>query len=243
MGSHLYTTRFNKIYKFIERFGLSQLFMKPIRIIFAPFIIYIYGIKNHDFLYNSNKYSLFCHKYNTTWINERAIEIPIISHEINNLSPHSDILEIGNVLSHYFYSDWEVVDKFEKGNLVINKDILDFNSERKYKLIISISTLEHIGFDDDSGDSYNKIQKAFYMITKLLLPNGRFIFTVPIGYNPFLDNLIQENKFSLKDQKFIKKFTKHHWEEVTKSEALKCKYGSPFPYANCIMVGEYRNSP
>ncbi len=29
-------------------------------------------------------------------------------------------------------------------------------------------------------------------------------------------------------------------EQVNKKEALKCNYGKPYSYANCIMIGEFK---
>jgi len=59
-----------------------------------------------------------------------------------------NILEIGNVLSRHIKLEHDILDKYETAKGVINEDIVDFKSEKKYDLIISISTLEHVGWDE-----------------------------------------------------------------------------------------------
>jgi hypothetical protein len=99
------------------------------------------------FSFNGQKYAYFIHEYNTTYKNERAVEIPIFKN-ILDANSNKKILEIGNVLSHYFKINHKVVDKYEKSPGVINKDALTYQSKNKYDLILAISTFEHIGFDD-----------------------------------------------------------------------------------------------
>src|SRR6202034_3735504 len=93
-------------------------------------------------------YYYFYHRYNYTWKNERTIEIPIIW-DIIRKNPNKEILEVGNVLSHYYQVHHTILDKYEKGDNVINEDVIDFNPKKKYDLIVSISTLEHVGWDEE----------------------------------------------------------------------------------------------
>ena len=58
------------------------------------------------------------------------------------------ILEVGNILSHYFSVNHDIVDKYEKDVDVINQDIIDYHPNKKYDLIVSISSLEHVGEDE-----------------------------------------------------------------------------------------------
>ena len=46
----------------------------------------------------------------------------------------NELLEIGNVLSHYFKWDHDVVDKYEKVEGVINEDVVDFRPSKKYDI-------------------------------------------------------------------------------------------------------------
>jgi hypothetical protein len=82
---------------------------------------------------------------------------------------------VGNVLSHYFSVNHDVVDKYEKAEGVINRDIIDFHPSKEYDLIISISTLEHVGWDEDISDHKilhdpSKILRAIENLRGLLAP-------------------------------------------------------------------------
>ena len=78
--------------------------------------------------------------------NERSVEIPVVQSFIKHTTGKS-VLEIGNVLFNYQQPPAEVVDKFEKRPWVINQDIVDFSPGKQYDLIVSISTIEHVGLD------------------------------------------------------------------------------------------------
>jgi len=74
------------------------------------------------FTLGGEEYPYFYHWYNRTWRNERTVEIPIVR-RILEARPEASVLEVGNVLSHYFGKDHEVVDKYEKAHGVQNIDV------------------------------------------------------------------------------------------------------------------------
>lgn len=119
------------------------------------------------FKYQNKTFNYFSHPHNNTALNERAIEIPIIMGEIRE-SASKNILEIGNVLSHYFLPEWTILDKYEKAKGVINEDIFEFFPDEKYDLIVSISTFEHIGFDEYGRYGKKKIARVKEKIRKLI---------------------------------------------------------------------------
>jgi hypothetical protein len=223
-------------------FGYGELLKKPFLILASPFII---RFKTKEiFKYKNKKYSLFYHKYNFTWTKERGVEIPIIKESIKNFiesNKQGRILEVGNVLSHYFVTHWDIVDKFEQGENVINEDIEKFLPDKKYDLIVSISTFEHIGWDNDKiPEPSIKILNAFNNLRdNCLNKGGKIIITTPMGWNPHMDKIIEKNLCNFNNLGFLKKVGKNKWIEVDKQTALNSKYGSPFPYANCVFVGEY----
>lgn len=135
------------------------------------------------FTFSGRSYRYFYHTCNTTWKNERAVEVPIIWEIVKDYQGKS-ILEVGDVLSHYFKVKHDIVDKYEKADGVINKDILDYKVKEKYDLIVSISTLEHIGFDERTRDP-TKTLKAMKHLKSLLKKGGKLIVTVPVGFNRF----------------------------------------------------------
>ena len=112
--------------------------------LFSEYFYYKAFKSQGRFKLDNTSLGYFYYPYNATWRNERVVEIPVI---INVLSKNKKILEFGNVLSHYFSVNYDILDKYEKAKGIINKDIIKFKPNKKYDLIISISTLEHVGWD------------------------------------------------------------------------------------------------
>ena len=152
--------------------------------------------------------------------NERAIEIPLIIEAIS--SPNCQILEIGNVLKHYVNLSHEVVDKYEKEKGVINEDVATYNSKKKYDLIISISTMEHVGLDEEVKQA-DKIPKSIENLKKLLKKEGKIIITVPINYNPWLDKLIEEGDL-FDEIYFMKRKLFNQWRTSSWKEIKNCGF-------------------
>ena len=193
------------------------------------------------FTFRGTKYEYFNHWYNQTAKNERAVEIPIILNYFNHAKSNNQlILEVGNVLSHYFAPTHIIVDKGEFGQNVINEDIINFQSPQKFDLIISISTLEHIGFEDYEGEKNpEKVILAVKNIRSLLAKNGIFIFTVPKGYNIAFDETLSLNKLNIDHISCMKRISEdNQWKECTYGEIVLAEYGNPFPFANAILIGE-----
>lgn len=191
---------------------------------------------NNFFVFNNKKYKYFIHPYNNTWKNERIIEIPIIKEVISGFKGKK-ILEIGNVLAHYGRITHDVLDKYESDKNVINEDVAYFKSPKKYDLIISISTLEHVGWDEEIKDK-TKVIKAISTLKKLLKGKGKIVITHPWGYNSSMDLLISTGKIAFQDKfLLIRESEENTWKQIPWKKNLKIKYWSPFPGANCLLVG------
>jgi len=186
--------------------------------------------KRPYFVYKDRTFRYFYHPHHRTWMTEREIEIPII---VDYIMKSSDsILEIGNVTNHYlnkinekdiqFIPIHDVVDKYEKGDGVINEDVLTYNPSKKYNLIFSISTMEHVGWDEEIKDE-NKIINSINNLKSLLTENGKIIITVPINYNAWLDKLIEEGTFG-KEMYFMKRKRFNRWIPCTFQEIKKCGF-------------------
>ena len=211
--------------------------MKPLRLTLAPLIIPL--LPKRTFEFRGKRLACFYHRYNMTWAGERAVEIPIAQSYLDHYQGKR-ILEVGNVLSHYFPIRHEVLDKFEKGAGVINEDIIDFKPAKQYALIISISTFEHIGFDDEADErSDRKILRAIAACRNLLEPDGRLVLTVPIGYNPDLNRMIATGELGTTEESYLRRTSRLVWEPSHKEEALSCRFKTPYPYANAILVAEF----
>lgn len=107
--------------------GIFNIIRAGIDKIVVPLEGYYYRkVKTEEsFIFQGKTYKYFYHRYNTTWRNERAVEIPIIW-DIVKKDKGQSILEVGNVLSHYFSISHDVVDKYERGEVVINEDVINF---------------------------------------------------------------------------------------------------------------------
>jgi hypothetical protein len=234
---HLYNTAIRKVPWFIKRFGAREVVLKPLRVVFAPVIIPF--LPRKSFQFQGKSYPCFYHRYNMTWAGERTIEIPIGKSYLDQ-AQGKKILEVGNVLPHYFPTIHDVLDKFEKGPGIINADIVGFVPPHPYDLILSISTFEHIGFDDEAeSTSGQKIAEAIAACRRFLSSEGRFVMTVPLGYNPDLDRMIRKSELGTAQEFYLRRTRPLDWESTTKAEALTCPYKTRFPYASAILVAEF----
>src|SRR3990167_9947760 len=122
------------------------------------------------FCFNGNKLKYLSSMYNISCANERSIEVPIIEYYIRKYGYNKtgNFLEVGNVLYHYGHVYHEVIDRDELGT-----DLYTYKFTKKYDLIVSISTIEHM---DDP-------RKALEIIKSLLNPGGKAVITIPLGYN------------------------------------------------------------
>lgn len=193
----------------------------------------------NKFEYASIKLNYFYNSYNRTWLNERCIEIAIGKFYTKKFI-NQDILEIGNVMSHYHTVGYDVIDKYEVSKNVINHDVVDYNSDKKYKLILSLSTLEHVGWDEEIKDEH-KILKSILNLKNMLSKNGELIITLPIGYNPLLDEKIKNGVIKFDCEIFYIKTGRTEWMLTDKDTAYLCEYNFFKNTALAIMVGIFYN--
>lgn len=189
------------------------------------------------FEYHEKKLTYCTSKYNHSDLNERTIEVPIIEYYID-LEPHAKVIELGAVLQHYRRVNFVVVDKFEKGNEILNVDIVDFKPKQKFDLLISISTLEHIGFDDDTDpDKIVKVVK--HIRTHVLSPTGKAVISFPLGYNPHLDQLIQSKRMKLFDRlEFMERYSHlNYWRMRLRPPVFPVTYNARYNNAQLLGIG------
>ena len=196
--------------------------------------------QKEGFKFKGKRYQNFWHPYNTTWRNERSVEIPVALDFLAKYDA-SSVLEIGNVLSHYIKPSHIILDKYEKGKKVIALDIVDYCPERKFDLIISISTIEHMGWDETPPQK-GKYLDAITHIRSLLNEQGLLIVTAPLGYNTDLDNDLLNEKLGFNEYFFYQRTESEKWFEVNMEEAKNAKYNHPFRGATAFWFGIYHNS-
>jgi hypothetical protein len=201
----------------------------------------------------------FYHNHNNTWRGERAVEIPFAKAFIDeflkkheNLGKYNkhdasrkresikcEILEVGNVLSNYFSFEHDIVDKYDStAKDVINKDIVNYNPGKKYDRIVSISTLEHVGWDETPRRP-ERVIAAFNSIRRLLSSGGMALITIPLGYNAALDKFLQEAKIQLDKVYLMRRISKdNQWEEYSDENFKNLRYGYPYPVcAAKLLIG------
>lgn len=215
--------------------GYSYLLLVGIKRVIELLYYKIFKSKR-TFIFQKTVYHYFYHLYNGTWSNERSVEIPIIW-KILQQNKNKKILEIGNVLSHYFNINHDVLDKYEKAPNVINEDIVNFNPVTKYDLIVSISTFEHIGWDEAPREP-KKVYHSIEKVKKILNKNGMAIITIPFGYNLDMDQLLLAKIIKFSKQYYLKKISQNNdWVEVDWDSIKETKFNYPYSYANGLIIG------
>jgi SAM-dependent methyltransferase len=174
-------------------------------------------------------------KWNNAWLNERAVEIAVARHVLAGRS--GPMLEVGNVLSHYGWSGHAILDLFEGMPDVINEDVRTWRTESTFQTIASISTLEHVGWDDPVKDPRGAVVSV-ENLRSLLAPGGLLLVTVPLGYNRHLDDAVRSGELSFDETTFLERVSRENdWRESTKEAALARPYGGRFRNGNAVLVG------
>lgn len=192
-----------------------------------------------SFTLGAETYQHFIHPFILD--NERVVELPIALREVERRAG-GRILEVGNVLGAYADFPHLVVDKYERASGVLNVDILDYQPATPFDLIVCISTLEHVGWDEVPREP-GKVLRALEAMRGMLAPGGELLVTMPIGYNAEVDALLENNRFPFSQRYFLRRISRdNRWCEAEWREVRGMKFGSPFPCANAIVVGRIRQS-
>ena len=192
-------------------------------------------------VYEGVRLRCFAHPYNATWRNERAVEIPIARNFITNQPRGSRGLELGNVLAHYQPVTHTVVDKYEIAPGVINEDIVDYVAPLPFDWSISISTIEHVGFNEPVLDT-TKSAAAIGRLRSLLSPGGRLLVTAPRGFNPGLDACVTDGSLGpARESFFVRSAT--GWESVPRKVALAAAPPPAHPRVSMLWVAEFPSAP
>jgi hypothetical protein len=182
------------------------------------------------------------HAYNYTWLNERAVEIPLAAAVLAGAGSPARVLEIGNVLGHYQPVTHTVVDKYEQAPGVHNVDVVDIGADTAlagpYDLVLAISTLEHVGFDEQVQDP-EKPARAIAALTSLLAPGGRLWCTFPVGYNPALDEGLRQGRLGFDGLTALRRTGRdNRWEQIPVDEVWGISYDWLLYTAQAIVVAQ-----
>jgi hypothetical protein len=194
------------------------------------------------FSFRSSTYRYFYHRYNLSWATERTVEVPIVSGFLV-AARNKRILEVGNVLSHYCRVRHDVLDKYERAAGVVNEDVVSYRPAEKYDLIVSISTLEHVGWDEEEKDPGKVLKALSNLIDHCLAPEGRLVVTAPLGYNPHLDELLARGALPFQQIDFLKRVSKdNRWQQAHYEEIRDSRYDHPYEGASAVLVGIFEKS-
>lgn len=185
--------------------------------------------------------------YNYTWLNERSVELPLAEAQLDaalraGVQP-TRILEVGNVLAHYRPVTHTVVDKYEPAPGVRNVDVVDLDLPGPFDLILAVSTLEHVGLDEETQDP-GKPARAIATLSSVLAPGGRLWCTLPVGYNPTLDTAVREGRLGFTRVTALRRTGRaNRWEQVPLDEVWSVPYDRLLYTAHAIVVGELVRPP
>jgi hypothetical protein len=183
-------------------------------------------------LYRDVTLRCLVHPYNTTWRNERAIEIPIAQWFIAQREGRG--LEVGHVLGHYQRGlSHTVLDLYERAAGVINEDVAEYTPSSPFDWIVSVSTLEHVGRDETPKDPA-KAGHAISNLQSMLKPSGRMLITAPLGYSPGLDRVIEDGSTVV--EAFYSR-TGPRWLQRDRDEAIATP-GPAFPLVTTVWIAE-----
>ncbi len=188
-----------------------------------------------EFTFGGESYSYRFHPYKWSWLTERAVEVPIVQAIVDDHAPRR-VLEVGNVLSHYRPQSHVIVDKYEQQPGVLNRDVLDLADLGAFDLVVAISTVEHVGWDEEPRDPEKAIE-AVGALEKLLAPGGKLILTVPIGYHPGLTEALRSGTFSFTRTGALRRMGPTRWREAGLEEVWDVPYDFLLYSARAVFVG------
>lgn len=180
-----------------------------------------------EFSFAGERYRYFRHPYNVTWSNERSVEVPLARALVRRHAGRR-ILEVGDVLWNYGPITHDVVDKYERRPGIINADVVDFRPDERYDLIVSISTLEHVGWDEEEPHEPERSISAFENLkNNCLARGGTLMITVPLGWNSDMDWYLRDGRIQFDEARYLKPDHAGRWREVEAADAWRAVENRP----------------
>ena len=190
------------------------------------------------FEWDGRPVAYFHHQYNWTWLNERGVETALAL-EVLRAHAGQDVLEVGNVTGHYVPADHVVVDKYEHAPGVVNVDVADLVLDQRFDLILAVSTLEHVGLDEEILDPH-KPARAISRLKTLLKPGGLLWVTHPVGYNLDMDAQLRSGALGFDHLRALRREdTRNTWRQVPVDEVWQAEYDRLVYTAHGVVVAEY----
>jgi SAM-dependent methyltransferase len=239
-NDNLYQNLLSKAISIYRSKGLKHLLHSSFWYLIDMYVTGAYYNKfksSETFHFQGKSYHYVFHRYCTTWKNERCAIIPIALDIIKEYQNRGkNVLEIGNVTSHIYPVIHDVVDKYEIADGVINEDVVEFQPSKRYDLILSIVTMQHVGYNESPQDP-TKIIKAMENLKKIVSPNGIIIIIHALGENKEMDELLKNGKLEFNQRFYLKKFSKYKWAEAKWEDVKDLPYDYSIPTARAVLIG------
>lgn len=206
-------------------------------------LIYFKLSPDDTFVFKGDELKYFRHNYNRTYENERTVEVPIVGAFLKSFNENAKVLEVGNVLANYGFKhiSRDVLDKYDPAPDVFNEDVISFKPSEKYDAIVSISTLEHVGWDEEVRDPMKIVTAIKNLTDNCLSPGGCMMVTIPLGYNSYFDEQLERGAEYFTEKYFLKRVSaENKWIQVDYPEVCGMQFGKPFLNANAICIGIVR---
>jgi SAM-dependent methyltransferase len=172
------------------------------------------------------------------WRTERSVEVPLAV-DLLARRPGTRVLEVGNVLANYGVHGHDIVDKYEVGPGVENVDVVDLDRPGRYDVVLAVSTLEHVGFDESPREP-GKLRRAVEVLREAVAPGGLLFVTLPLGYNPEVDEGLALDGFGFHDCVYLQRVNRaNEWRQVDAVAVRGERYDAPFPKANAVFAGTW----
>jgi hypothetical protein len=134
-----------------------------------------------------------------------------------------------------------VADKYERAPGVHNVDVVDVGDgdlAGPYDLILAVSTLEHVGLDEEVQDP-DKPARAVARLASLLAPGGRLFCTFPVGYNPALDERLRTDGLGFTRLTALRRTGRdNRWVQAPLDEVWGVPYDRLLYTAHAVVVAE-----
>ncbi len=195
--------------------------------------------KEPQFSLDGRRYDYVDDWHSWTWLNERAVELPIARAAMAAADPARTI-EIGNVTSHYFPARHRIVDKYESAPGVENIDLFEISEREAFDLVLCVSTLEHVGWDEPVRDPVPAVD-AVARLMELVAPGGRLLVTIPVGYHPTLANAAIDGTLGFDSVRALRcRYPSLDWHEAVPEAVAAVPYDELIYRASAVLICDWR---
>jgi len=173
--------------------------------------------------------------YNSPATNERTVEIPLGFYFLEN---YSDALELGAVMPYYGAEKHEVWDLHDPHKCCGRVDLEGDDFDVSGRAVFSISTIEHVGFNNYGGAGFlprEQWRRAFVLLQTIVQNASVYLLTYPLGYNIDLDALVEAQ---CPNRIILRRINSRNTWEVDPTRSTAYCYGTPQSRTLLANIGE-----